>query len=251
MMAAAMTVSMVASGTGSVPADSSALPCTVHIHHTLDCYNDSDWLAGDAGPVLPTFVPSVVGGKLTLVACATACRRAQPTAGAAGVFGVEGGTRCFCGNATDLSSPAVMARLTPKAQCAGTPCGGEKSIAECGGIGRLLAVAYTCDAPPAPRPPPPPPKPPPKPAYVPQMRHLPSINGESFPPWSAVFTAGECDADDRGKWGPYHLPGADGGDINPTKRCYGCFRIPSIIVNPKTGTLHAFAEARRGDVSAL
>ena len=30
-----------------------------------------------------------------------------------------------------------------------------------------------------------------------------------------------------------------------------CFRIPAITINPKTGTLHAFAEARRGDLGDL
>jgi hypothetical protein len=219
--------------------------CAAHVHHTMGCYNDSDWQAGAAGPVLPRFVPGVAGSKLTLVACASACGKALP-AGGTGVFGVEDGTRCFCGNTTDLATPSTTARAAPKAQCLGTPCGGAKADTECGGVGRLLTVAYSCDA----APPPPGPHPPPKPPYVPQMRHLPSINGESFPAWTAVFTSGECDADDKGSpaYGPYHLPGADGGFINPAKRCYSCFRIPSITINPKTGTLHAFAEARRGDV---
>lgn len=215
--------------------------CTVHVHHTQGCYNDSDWQVGAAGPVLPLFVPGVAGSKLSLIACASAC---GGITGTGGVFGVEDGTRCFCGNATDLSTPSATARVTPKAQCLGTPCGGQKADTECGRVGRLLTIEYTCDV----APPPGPPRPPPKPPYVPQMRHLPTINGESFPAWTAVFTGGECDADDRGKWGPFHLPGADGGYINPAKRCYSCFRIPSIITNTKTGTIHAFAEARRGDV---
>ena len=220
-----------------------ARPCRAHVHHTMGCYNNSGWHTGTTSSVLPRFIPSVMGDNLTLVACASACGQMLPAGGTGGLFGVEDGLRCFCGNDTDLASPSVSARAVPKAQCAGTPCGGDKADTECGGVGRLLVVAYSCDAVPSPQPPP-------KPPYVPQMRHLPSIDGESFPAWSAVFTGGECDADDRGSpaYGPYHLPGATGGFINPEKRCYSCFRIPSITVNPKTGTLHAFAEARRGDV---
>eukprot|EP01047_Picozoa_sp_COSAG01_P026800 COSAG01_NODE_1740_length_9359_cov_6.376998_5_plen_270_part_00 len=239
-----MNTSLMAAAALLLPAPT--VPCAIaHVHHTMGCYNDSDWRAGATGPVLPRFVPGVAGDKLTLVACASACGQGL-TVGGAGLFGVEDGTRCFCGNATDLASPSAAARAVAKGQCAGTPCGGGGSR-ECGGVGRLLVVAYSCDAPPRPSPSP---HPPPKPPYVPQMRHLPSINGESFPPWSAVFTGGECDADDRGSpaYGPYHLPGATGGYINPNKRCYSCFRIPSITINSKTGTLHAFAEARRGDV---
>ena len=86
--------------------------------------------------------------------------------------------------------------------------------------------------------------------YHPVPRQLPNINGSLWPGWQSVFETGECDADDVGSpgYGPHHIPGADGGYINVNKRCYSCFRIPSIITNPKTGTLHAFAEARRGDV---
>ena len=220
-----------------------AEPCAVHVHHTMGCYNDSDWKVGAAGPVLPHFMSSVAGNNLTLASCASACGQALPPGSTGGLFGVEAGTRCFCGSATDLTAPSVEARATAKAQCLATPCGGDKANKECGGPGWLLTVAYTCDAPPSPHPPP-------KPPYVPQMRHLPTIDGESFPAWTAVFTSGECDADDRGSpaYGPYHLPGSTGGYINSAKRCYSCFRIPSITINPKTGTLHAFAEARRGDV---
>ena len=212
-------------------------PCAVHIHHTLGCYNDSDWRSGE-GPVLPLYQPSVAGPSLSLEHCAAACH----AAGTTGVFGVEAGTRCFCGSDADTRTPAAAARIRPKTECLGA-CHGSPTEKECGGVGRLLVVEYTCDSPPPPGPHPPPP-------YHPPPRQLPTINGSSFPGWQAVFITGECDADDTGTpgYGPHHLPGADGGIINLNKRCYSCFRIPSITVNPKTGTLHAFAEARRGDV---
>ena len=86
---------------------------------------------------------------------------------------------------------------------------------------------------------------PPPPKYMPvgpPMR-LPQLNGAAFPGFRPVFQNGECDADDPG--GPGAHP------INLKKRCFSCFRIPSVTVNRVTGTLHAFAEARRGDLGDL
>ena len=74
-------------------------------------------------------------------------------------------------------------------------------------------------------------------------KYLPILDGTSYPGFRPVFQNGECDADDPG--GPGAHP------INTNKRCFSCFRIPAITVNPKTGTLHAFAEARRGDLGDL
>jgi len=209
------------------------------------CSRASDWRPGNKGPVLPLYQPSVAPASLSLEHCAEACHAAGAT-----ILGVEAGSRCFCGSAGDLSAAGAAARVRPKAECAGA-CRGSSRESECGGVGRLLAVQYSCDNPP-PRPPPGPrpPHPPGPPPYVPPARRLPNLNGSAFPGWQAVFRAGECDADDTGVpgYGPHHLPGADGGIINLKKRCYSCFRIPSITVNTRTGTLHAFAEARRGDV---
>ena len=83
--------------------------------------------------------------------------------------------------------------------------------------------------------------PPPKhfPPGPPQF--LPTIAGTSFPGFRTIFQNGECDADD------FMVQNT----INTKKRCYSCFRIPSLAVNPETGTLHAFAEARRGDLGDL
>lgn len=71
-------------------------------------------------------------------------------------------------------------------------------------------------------------------AYIPPPAHLPQIDGASFPGFYQIFRGGECDAEDAGL------------RINPAKRCYSCFRIPALVRNPKTGTLYAFSEARRG-----
>jgi len=216
---------------------SGAPECIIHLHHTAGCYNDSDYRSGP-GPVLPVPVPEVVPSALSLESCAMACHVHSP---GAAYLGVDNGSRCFCGTESDLAKPGALARSRPKIECMG-PCHGRLAETECGAPGRLLAIAFSCDGPPAPAPPPLPPRPPP--------RQLPTIDGGAFPGWQAVFTAGECDADDIGRpgYGPHHIPGAQGGDINTAKRCFSCFRIPSITVNPTTGTLHAFAEARRGDV---
>eukprot|EP01047_Picozoa_sp_COSAG01_P061029 COSAG01_NODE_7561_length_3149_cov_3.439344_1_plen_154_part_00 len=86
--------------------------------------------------------------------------------------------------------------------------------------------------------------PPPGKHFPPGPPHfLPTLDGASYPGFRPVFQNGECDADDPG--GPGSHP------INTKKRCFSCFRIPAITINPNTGTLHAFAEARRGDLGDL
>ena len=120
--------------------------CKITVHHTLGCFDYSKWKTGSAGPVLPTF-EAAVEGKLSLQACALACHGAQSTAGSDKVAGVLSGTHCFCGADSDLSSPAAKALARPKAECtvSATPCDGDKSEKECGGPGRMLAYAFTCD----------------------------------------------------------------------------------------------------------
>jgi hypothetical protein len=57
------------------------------------------------------------------------------------------GAHCFCGASADHSSAAAEALARPKAECIvpTTPCDGDKSEKECGGPGRMLAYAFTCD----------------------------------------------------------------------------------------------------------
>jgi hypothetical protein len=78
--------------------------------------------------------------------------------------------------------------------------------------------------------------PPPIPGTPPQQLPNLQYNASEYPPYKIIFRTGECDADDLG------FPFAA---INSQKYCYSCFRIPSLYRNPKTGTLYAFAEARR------
>ena len=80
-------------------------------------------------------------------------------------------------------------------------------------------------------------------------QQLPQLDGKAYPAFRMIFQNGECDADDP----PYnHKPGGPGsGPIALKKRCYSCFRIPAIIRNFHTGTIHVFAEARRGDLGDL
>ena len=63
---------------------------------------------------------------------------------------------------------------------------------------------------------------------------MPTIVGSDFPDFRAVFSNGECDASDPGY--------PKGSGINLNKTCFSCFRIPALLRNRKTGTLHAFAE---------
>ena len=92
------------------------------------------------------------------------------------------------------------------------------------------------------------PRPPPGPIHMPvgPPEVLPQLDGGAFPPFRSVFNNGECDADDPPHGKAQGGPG--NGPIDLQKRCYSCFRIPAIVRNFHTGTIHAFAEARRGDL---
>ena len=102
-------------------------------------YDISDWKAGAAGPVLPSYQPSV-HGKLTVEGCAAACYAAKKT-----VAGVEGGSDCFCGSASDMGTPSAQARSLPdKAVCEAVPCDGNPKEKACGGKG-TMACQFSCD----------------------------------------------------------------------------------------------------------
>ena len=96
----------------------------------------------------------------------------------------------------------------------------------------LACLAHTGAAAPA--------APPPKHMPVGPVAKLPF---GAYPGYRVPFQNGECDANDPG--GPGSHP------INTKKRCFSCFRIPAVTINPRTGSLHAFAEARRGDLGDL
>ena len=124
------------------PAPPPAPHCT--IHHTIGCYNDTDWMSGKPGLVLPAYQASV-HGKISMESCAAACHAAKLT-----VAGVNDGSDCFCGVATDLEKPAVTARGRPKTECMATACDADAKEKECGGPSRLLAYQFSCDNAPAP-----------------------------------------------------------------------------------------------------
>jgi len=56
-----------------------------------------------------------------------------------------------------------------------------------------------------------------------------------------VFYQGECTANDK--------PEGARGAINQNKTCFSCFRIPTVLAGQTPGVLHAFAEARRGELT--
>ena len=90
--------------------------------------------------MLPSYQPSV-HGKLTVEGCAAACYVAKKT-----VAGVEGGSDCFCGSASDMSTPSAQARSLPdKAVCEAVPCDGNPKEKACGGKGTMLAYQFSCD----------------------------------------------------------------------------------------------------------
>lgn len=115
--------------------------CKIHIHHTIGCYNDSDWHSGSKGLLLPAY-ESTVHGKISLETCASACHAAKLS-----VAGVNAGSDCFCGVAADLNTPGAIARNRPKAECMASVCDADPREQECGGPGRMLAYHFTCDLP--------------------------------------------------------------------------------------------------------
>ena len=113
--------------------------CKIHIHHTIGCYNDSDWQSGTNGLLLPAYQASV-HGKISLEKCASSCHTAKLT-----VAGINAGSDCFCGAAADLTTPIADARTRPKSECMASVCDADPTEKECGGPGRLLAYQFTCD----------------------------------------------------------------------------------------------------------
>ncbi len=108
------------------------------IHHTIGCYNDTDWRVGKPGLVLPAYQASL-HGRISLESCAAACNSIKMS-----VAGVNDGSGCFCGAAADLEKPAVTSRIRPKTECMATACDADPKEKECGGPGRLLAYHFTC-----------------------------------------------------------------------------------------------------------
>lgn len=99
---------------------------------------------------------SIQKDALSLESCAGACGDAALV-----VAGVVDGAQCFCGTDADLATAKASASVVDKAECVGTPCGGDFQEPECGGKSKLLAYKFTCSTPPPPSPPAPPPPPPP------------------------------------------------------------------------------------------
>ena len=73
---------------------------------------------------------------------------------------------------------------------------------------------------------------------------LPSLDASGYPPYRPVFVRGECDANDI----DYSEPTAR---INTNKTCFTCFRIPTLVRIPGTGTILVFAEARRTQLDVV
>jgi hypothetical protein len=76
---------------------------------------------------------------------------------------------------------------------------------------------------------------------------IPSLNGSAFPPYRTVFERGECTLNDFAK--PVPSPFGPTG-INTNKTCFSCFRIPTLLAGQTPGVIHAFAEARRGELTS-
>eukprot|EP01043_Picozoa_sp_COSAG02_P025846 COSAG02_NODE_1466_length_12483_cov_37.157703_9_plen_384_part_00 len=72
--------------------------------------------------------------------------------------------------------------------------------------------------------------------------HLPNLDGTGYPGYRVVFQHGECTADDVGNAGDH--------PINMNKTCFSCFRIPTLLGGQTPGVIHAFAEARRGELTS-
>ena len=97
----------------------------------MGCFN----ISGD--PLLPT-PEGEFHDRLSLENCASQCFYFKHP-----VAGVEGGNHCWCGNATNLASPAAKSRVRPAAECAATNCTGAKSE-RCGGSMRMFAYTFNC-----------------------------------------------------------------------------------------------------------
>ena len=83
-----------------------------------------------------------------------------------------------------------------------------------------------------------------KPLPVGPPPRLPSLDASGYPPYRPVFVRGECDANDI----DYSQPTAR---INTNKTCFTCFRIPTLVRIPGTGTILVFAEARRTQLDVV
>lgn len=118
---------------------------TIHIHHTLGCFNYTGWhQPAGAGPVLPGY-QHAVEGHADLESCAAACYLTNPAPDSTATAGMLDGKHCFCGTAAELGSAAAQALSVPRSQCIGVPCEASASETECGGAATMLAYAFTCD----------------------------------------------------------------------------------------------------------
>jgi sialidase-1 len=61
---------------------------------------------------------------------------------------------------------------------------------------------------------------------------------------------GECTANDFAKPEPINFGPPGSSTINTNKTCFSCFRIPTLHAGSTPGVIHAFAEARRGELTA-
>ena len=77
-----------------------------------------------------------------------------------------------------------------------------------------------------------------------------SVDGTAFPPYRTVFVRGECTANDFPKPEPINFGPVGSSTINTNKTCFSCFRIPTLLAGSTPGVVHAFAEARRGELTA-
>ena len=115
--------------------------CTVHIHHTVGCFNDADGTL-----ILSHYSPTPIGPTLSLESCAAACYALDHnSSNEYTLAGVDDGKSCFCGVSADVDTPLAKSRSVDKSECTGTPCEGSRRETECGGPGRLLAYQYSCD----------------------------------------------------------------------------------------------------------
>jgi hypothetical protein len=77
-----------------------------------------------------------------------------------------------------------------------------------------------------------------------------SVDGTAFPPYRTVFVRGECTANDFPKPEPINFGPVGSSTINTNKTCFSCFRIPTLLAGSTPGVVHAFAEARRGELTS-